>query len=293
MADWSETCRSTVAPWECDVTEHFTIAFYLDRVEMAGANLADRLGVAETLRIGGFVRRFDLRFVHELRAGDSFHVESAPLGLDPDLRLGHRIVDSAGGETVTWVEESWELPSARLPAARREGIGRQLAKWDVARWDVARWDGPAIERRPAPKSMAGAIPSARGRAKPGDLDENSRFSLAAFVHRFTDGLLQTLAAIGMGGASMKTARRGFSTFELALRISSAPIPGTPYLVETGIAHLGNSSIRFVHRMTDPRSRAEFARADQFGVQLDLDTRRPAPLPEAVRARAAALLLPTG
>jgi acyl-CoA thioesterase FadM len=63
------------------------------------------------------------------------------------------------------------------------------------------------------------------------------------------------------------------------------------LVETGIVHLGNSSIRFVHRMCDPASGSEFARLGQFGVQLDLDARRPAALPEALRSAAARLVVP--
>jgi acyl-CoA thioester hydrolase len=233
------------------------------------------------LRAGGFPRRFNLRFARELRAGDSFHVESAALALDPTLRLGHRFVDSVGGETVTWVEELWDLPSGRLSAERRRAIGRRLAPWE----------GPAAEARPEPRTMAGAIPCARGRVKPGDLDERGNFSLAAFVHRFTDAVVQASAAIGMNGRYMKAERRGFSTFELALRVVGAPRPGDPYLVETGIAHLGSSSIRFLHRMSDPRTGTELARLGQFGVQLDLDARRPAPLPEEIRAKAAALLLP--
>ena len=224
--------------------------------------------------------KFTLRFVHELRAGDSFHLESAAIGLDPGLRLGHRFVYSVGGEAVTWVEAMWELPHGQLPAERREEIGR--AGCGVG--------GPA-PARPEPKSMAGAVPSARGRVRPGDLDEHGRFSLAAFVHRFTDALLQASAAIGMSSMYMTAGRRGFSTFELALRIVGAPRLGAPDLGETGIAHLGGSSLRFVHRMSDPRTGEEFARLGQFGVQLDLDARRPAPLPEEIRTRAAALLLP--
>ncbi|MGH7113603.1 MAG: thioesterase family protein [Stellaceae bacterium] len=283
MANLIETCRGTVAPWECDITEHFTIAYYLDRVEQATAGLAEALGLAELLRAGGFPRRCNLRFVHELRAGDSFHLDSAALALDPAPRLGHRFVDSASGETVTWVEEIWELPPGSLPEERRQAIEKHLAAWE----------GPATEQRPEPKSMAGAVPSARGRVSPVDLDEHGRFSLCAFVHRFTDALLQASAAIGVSNAYMKTGRRGFSTFELALRVTGAPRLGDPYLVETGITHLGGSSIRFIHRMTDPRSGAEFARLGQFGVQLDLDARRPAPLTDEIRARAASLLLPTG
>ena len=92
---------------------------------------------------------------------------------------------------------------------------------------------------------------------------------------------------------MKTERRGYSTFELALHVTGSPQSGDPVLVETGIVHLGNSSIRFVHRMCDPATGAEYARLGQFGVQLDLDTRRPAALPEHLRAAAARLLVPVG
>jgi len=70
-----------------------------------------------------------------------------------------------------------------------------------------------------------------------------------------------------------------------------PRLGSPVLVETGIVHLGNSSIRFLHRMSDPVDGREFARLSQFGVQLDLDARRPAALPAALRAAAQRLLLP--
>jgi acyl-CoA thioester hydrolase len=283
MAEWIETCRGTVAPWECDITEHFTIAYYLDRVDQAAATVAELLGIGDLLRTGGFPRRCNLRFVRELRAGASFHVESAAIGLDPALRLGHRFVGSVSGEAVTWIEEIWDLLPGQLTTERRDAIGRQLAAWA----------GPATEERPEPKTTAGAVPSARGRVKPGDLDEHGRFSLAAFVHRFTDALLQASAAIGMTGEYMKAHRRGFSTFELALSVVRPPRLGEPYLVETGIMHLGGSSVRFLHHMTDPRTGEEYARLGQFGVQLDLDARRPAPLPDEIRARAAALLLPTG
>jgi acyl-CoA thioesterase FadM len=279
VADWIETCRGSVAPWECDITEHFTIAYYLDRLDQAATALAEFLGLAGHLKAGIFPRQFTLRFTRELRAGASFHVESAAIGLDPALRLGHRFVDSTTGETVTWIEEVWE--AVRLSDAERVALGRVLAVWE----------GPAIERRPEPPSTAGAIPTARGRIRPVDFDEFGRFSLAAFVHRFTDALIQASAAIGMTADYMKTERRGYSTFELALRIGSAPRLGDPYLVETGIAHLGSSSIRFVHRMTNPRNGEELARLGQFGVQLDLNARRAAPLPPEIRTAAARLLLP--
>jgi len=116
-------------------------------------------------------------------------------------------------------------------------------------------------------------------------------ALAAFVHRFTAGCMQALAAIGATAGYLDAERRGYSTFELALRITRSPQMGSALLVETGIVHLGNSSIRFLHRMTDPTDGGELALLSQFGVQLDLDTRRPAALPEALRTTAARLLVP--
>jgi hypothetical protein len=44
-------------------------------------------------------------------------------------------------------------------------------------------------------------------------------------------------------------------------------------------------------MSDPQTGDELARLSQFGVQLDLDARRPAPLLEHIRVAAAPLVLP--
>ena len=280
MTNWIETYRGTVPPWECDVTEHFTIAYYFARLEEAEPNLAEALGLGERLRVGGFTRRLDVRFARELRAGSSFQVEGAVLGLDEGLRLGHRFVDSANGETVTWIDERWDLANAPLSGEERGALAGRLATWE----------GPVAEIRPEPKSAEGFIPTARGRVRPADLDSAGHFGLAAIVHRFTDACIQAGSAIGMDSEYMEKSRRGFSTFELALRIGGALGLDEPYLVETGIAHLGNSSLRLVHVMTDPRSGREIARLGQYGVNLDLDARRPARWPDEVRTRAAKLVI---
>ena len=280
MTNWIETYRGTVPPWECDVTEHFTIAYYFARLEEAEPNLAEALGLGERLRVGGFTRRLDVRFARELRAGSSFQVEGAVLGLDEGLRLGHRFVDSANGETVTWIDERWDLANAPLSGEERGALDGRLATWE----------GPVAEIRAEPKSTEGFIPTARGRVRPADLDSAGHFGLAAIVHRFTDACIQAGSAIGMDSEYMEKSRRGFSTFELALRIGGALKLDDPYLVETGIAHLGNSSLRLVHVMTDPRSGREIARLGQYGVNLDLDARRPARWPDEVRTRAAKLVI---
>jgi acyl-CoA thioesterase FadM len=282
MAAWIETCRSVVSPWECDVTEHFTIAYYFDRLADAATTTTEKLGLHD--HAGSAFRRFDVRFVRELRAGASFHILSGPIALDENsVRLGHQVIDSADGEVTAWVEQILDHAASPLPRNLREAIGGRLLAWP----------GPAVERRPEPTTIEQFIPTVRDRVKPMELDSDGRLALSGFVHRFTAGSIQALAAIGATSSYMKTERRGYSTFELALRVTGSPQSGDPVLVETGIVHLGNSSIRFVHRMCDPATGAEYARLGQFGVQLDLDARRPAALPERLRAAAARLLVTVG
>jgi acyl-CoA thioesterase FadM len=280
MAGWTETWRGIVAPWECDITEHFTIAYYFDRLADATPMLAISLGLDAASRSTG--RRLHVRFVSELRAGASFHIMSAPLALDKaSLRLGHQFVDSANGEVTAWVEETLDNAAAGLVRESRETIERGLASWP----------GPVVERRPEPTTTQGFIPTARDRIRATDLDADGYFTLAAFVHRFTAGCMQALAALGATASYLEAERKGFSTFELALQVSALPGLASHVVVETGIAHLGNSSIRLIHRMCDPADGREFARMGQFGVQLDLDTRRPAALPEALKTAAQRLVVP--
>ncbi len=277
MSDpWIETYRGAVSPWETDVTEHFTVAFYFDRIAMAEAALAERLGLLDTLRAGGFTRRYDVRYARELRAGGAFHVESAALGTDGGgVRLGHRFVDSVTGEAITWFGVHWDGTAASMPA-------EQVA---------ADWDGPEFETRADPRDLSRLIPSAAGRIQPGDLDEFGRLGICGMIHKFSDSSVQTGAAIGLTADYIKTARRGFSTFEFRLSISGSLGLGDIYRNRTGIAHLGNSSLRFLHVMSDGNGR-EVARLGQFGVTLDLDARRPAALAPELRARAEKLVVPT-
>jgi acyl-CoA thioesterase FadM len=274
MTDWTETYRGGVPPWQCDVTEHFTVAFYFDRLEEAAANLIDTLGPL------GMPSQIDARFAKELRAGATFHIESAPLRIDERVRIGHRVVDSSSGEVVTWFDTHYD---PILSPDQRRSIGERLAIWN----------GPAAEHRPEPTATDGFIPTARGRTKPGDLDAAGNFSLSAMVHRFSNASGQTAAALGMDTAFLQRNRRGFSTFEMTLRISGALGLDEPYLIETGIGHLGNSSLRMIHRMTNSQNGTEIARLGQYGVNLDLDARRPARWPDDIRDRATKLLVPVG
>ena len=271
MTRFIETYRGAASPWECDVTEHFTMAFYFDRIAQAEAAVAAELGLLDRLREGRFTRRYDVRLAHEQRAGSAFHVESTVLDGGGHLRLGHRVVNSVIGEPTTWFDTHWD------------GV-------EAPRGNPAVWDGPEFAARAEPADLAGLIPSMAGRVRPGDLDEFGRMGLAGMVHKFSDAAVQFGAALGLTADYIKTARRSFSAFELRLRIARSPRLGETYRIDSGLAHLGNTSLRYLHVLRDARG-TEIARVDRYGVQLDLDTRRPAPLAPELRKRAERLLLP--
>ncbi|HSE92406.1 MAG TPA: thioesterase family protein, partial [Methylomirabilota bacterium] len=62
------------------------------------------------------------------------------------------------------------------------------------------------------------------------------------------------------------------------------------LVRSGLLHLGNSSLRVLHRLANVRTGEVVATLEQAGVHFDMDARRPTPLPAALRERAATMLL---
>jgi acyl-CoA thioesterase FadM len=280
MTNWIETYRGTVPPWQCDLTEHFTVACYFDRLEEADANLTDELGLGTLRNCADMPRRIIGRFERELRAGAAFLVESAILSVGPACCLGHRFVDSSNGEVVTWFHDQRDVSAAAQPLVQRGALDSRITAWN----------GPAPEARPDPATTDGFVSTARGRVKPGDVDATGQLAIGAMVSRFSSASGQLSTAIGINRALRQQERRGFSTFEQILQVSGVLRLDAPYLIETGIGHLGNSSLRMIHRMIDPRTGAEVARLSQYGVNLDLDARRPARWPDDIRDRVAALVV---
>ena len=277
---WLETYRGVVNPWECDVVQHFTIAYYFDRFADATRNFFDLAGEGDGLDAGVLdgPSRSHATFQHELRAGAGFHILTAVAGIDAGtLQLGHQVVNSTTGKTVAWLSETRALAKALHSAT-----SQKLAALSVP------WPGPKVPDRPAPRTAHGPL-TARDRVKPWEIGEDGTMSLPAHVHRFSAAGMQTLAAVGMTAAYMHEQRRGYSTFELDLiRVGSASV-GDIIDVATSVAHLGNSSLRFAHRMTGPKGR-EIAFLVQSGVHLDMDARRSTAIPDELRASISKLLI---
>ena len=288
---WVDTYRGTVFPWETDIVEHLTVAYYFERFADATLALLDGLGLGAPYmnaeRRGCVTENCYVRYMHELRVGDILHIESAVIGVDEiGLHLGHRVFNSATGMLCATMEQRTrhvaldDRTESPLPShQRRTAEARMVA-----------WEGPARETRWQPETNDGFLDSARDTVKPWEIDVFGGSAFPFYIHRFSGGGIQTFAAFGMTPAYMREERRGMSTFEFQLGFHGALHAGDPVHVKTGLLHIGTSSIRILHRMFNGRTGRLVATLDQFGVHLDVDARRPTPLPDALRERARAILV---
>jgi acyl-CoA thioester hydrolase len=281
----SETYRSVVAAWECDVMGHLTIAFYFDRFADAAASLIERVAPAKAPASAAWrSTRLLTRYQKELRAGDGILIRSGVIGRDGGgIRLGHELLRPDGGEACTLVEHT--LMPRELPYGGQAEQRRVLTQAPVP------WSTPGFDDIAPPTRREGMVDSGRDRVKAWELDERGELSLSGYVHRFAHACLHVCAAFGMTTDYMRAERRGFSTFETRLELA-APPPGAgdPLVLRSGLLKAGNSSLHMLHEMRQARTGELLATFHQAGVHFDLEARRSAALPPALRSRAQSLVI---
>lgn len=294
---WLETYRGTVHRWEVDNVDHFTVGYYFARFEDATAALLHALGLepGSLASAGGacVVTDCRVRYLKELRVGDILHIRSGVVAIDGQtLLLGHEVLESASGTVCTTVEQRAIVVKAGsrtaqpLTAAQRAAAGALRVDWSSAP-EPGRPGPPASALAPGDE---GFLDTARDAVKPWEVDGQGHAGWPAYVHRFSAANAHAIAAFGITPAYMRERRRGFSTFEFRLRFPGALRAGDLVRVQSGLLHVGSSSLRLLHRMVNGATGELAATLEQSGVHLDLDARRPIPLPEELRERARALLV---
>lgn len=265
MTRYTETFQGEVFAWEVDSTEHFTVAYYYQKFESAAWRFLRLAGVdpARSRTTSALTH-----YKSELRQRDIYRIETGLIESGDTPILGHKLYNAATDTLCTTMQQSLE--------------GVTLEGTPVV------WDGDPREERSVPGDEAGWVRTSIDIARPEEADWAGHLSLSSYIHRFSAANSFALSAVGMTPQYLTESRIGLSTFEFQLTFSAQARPGDMIDVETCIAHLGNTSIRFYHRMRNAETGADLARLSQFGVHLDLDQRRPAPIPDHLRERAQAL-----
>ena len=152
--------------------------------------------------------------------------------------IGHKLFNAATGTLCTTMQHA-------LTGVTLEG-------------PTAAWDGDPREVRAVPGDDAGWMRAAIDMARPEEADWAGNLSLPGYIHRFSTANSFAMSAFGMTPQYLTEARVGLSTFEFQLTFNDYARPGDLLDVETCIAHLGNTSMRFYHRCAMrrrvPRSR---------------------------------------
>jgi acyl-CoA thioesterase FadM len=289
MNPWIETYRGTVHRWEVDNVDHFTVAYYFDRLADASVTVLEALGLRPTRpgRGSGDWSTVDcyVRYLHELRMADILHILTGVIQVEANgLLLGHKVFDSAHDAVCATIEQRIRRQRGRAPVAL---TGRQRRALEGRRVD---WDGPPREHRHAPAGDAGFHDTSRDTVTPWEIDVGGQIALSHYIHRFSAANAQLMARFGMTPAYMSEQRRGFSTFEFQLAFLGQLRAGDLVLVKSGLVRLGNTSFHVLHRMFQAGTGTLVATLHQLGVHLDLDARRPTPLPEELREQAKALVV---
>lgn len=294
--NWLETYRGTVYRWEVDQVDHFTVAFYFSRFEDATHAMLLAVGL-DPVSLAGSGQACvtvdgHVRYRRELRVGDVLHIRSGVAGVDDDgLRLVHEVIDSADGTVCTTFAQGLALIDRKTRA--RRALTRRQREAALARSvePPVIDDGPPSP--PAPSGDEGFFDAARDAVKPSELTTSGEAGMAAYIHRFSASNAHVLAAFGMTPAYSRQEQRQFSTFEFRLSCHGTLRAGDLVLVRSALLHVGNSSIRIGHRMTNAQTHELVATLEQAGVHFDTEARRPASLPPALRERALQLLVRPG
>ena len=279
--DLIETYRGDVEAWECDVFAHMNIAFYGERFGDASASLLHRVTPGRAWRS---VSLF-IRYLKELRAGESIFIRSAVIGTgegakgEKHVRIGHELLMSDGSVTT-----QAEQVLAPRDFSMRGGLKSKLDA-SVAPWPA---EGFAAIALPAAQ---GAAATMRDRVKSWELDERGELSLFGLVRRCSTASSHLQVALGMTGDYIHEEKRGFATFELRLALSAwLPGAGMEISGRSSLLGIGKSSLKMVHDLVAVKEGERIARCYQAGVYFDLEKRRSAVIPDELRAKAAALVI---
>ncbi|MDP6876105.1 MAG: hypothetical protein QF521_21480 [Alphaproteobacteria bacterium] len=266
MNEYTETFRGDVATWEVDATEHFTVAYYYEKFEAAMWRFLRQAGVDPA------AARTTEALTHykaELRNRDIYKIDTALISAGETSTIAHKLFNAETGELCTTMQQTLTGISLSGPEAE--------------------WDGDPREDRPIPGKGAGWVPSLRNIVRPEEADWAGNLSLSGYVHRFSTANSFAMAAFGMTPEYMTKTRVGLSTFEFQMAFQAQAGPSDMIDIESCLAQLGGSSLRLCHRMRNAESGAEIASLSQFGVQLDLEGRRPSRIADDLRERAQPLL----
>ena len=200
------TFMGAVPPWECDIVDHFTVAYYYQKLDRATDVVLRRAGLDPADPAAPTMVRCLARFERELRKGDIYRIETARLDAD---RLAHHLIDAETGAVCTHFDQ---FMSAPIPDAGA-GLGE------------ADWDNPPLASPTPPPAAAGWLDTGADLLIAEDCGLAGRASSYAYILRFSAAGEHLRSAIGITPTYVREKQCRFRHVQLRLPIRRTGGPG--------------------------------------------------------------------
>ncbi len=135
----------------------------------------------------------------------------------------------------------------------------------------------------------GLLLTYRGTVYPQHLDHMDHMNIQYYMAKFDEAVWNLFHRIGLTPSYLRAENRGMAALETNVRYLEELFAGDVVAVHSGVLRVGETSLRFVQEMRNGETGETAAIMRVVAVHLDRAARRPVPFPEAIAARARALV----
>ncbi len=130
----------------------------------------------------------------------------------------------------------------------------------------------------------------RGTVYPQHLDHMDHMNIQYYMAKFDEAVWNLFHRIGLTPSYLRAEHRGMAALETIVRCLEELFAGDVVAVHSGVLKVGETSLCFVQEMRNGETGKTAAIMRVVSVHLDRAQRRPVPFPEAIAARARALVV---
>ncbi len=150
---------------------------------------------------------------------------------------------------------------------------------------------PAASAQAALDGSRKRMETYRGFVYPQCIDHMGHMNVQSYVARFDEASWHFLARLGLTPSFLAAQQRGLVALDQRIHYRREVLAGSLLDIGTSLVEVNGKTIRYCHIMKNSETAEEVSSMNLLVAYLDLTTRRTAPLPAVVRARARAVLRP--
>lgn len=287
--------QGSVNTWECDDGGHLNIRFHFERALVGLAHLAHALNMpgAFTQAAGSTLAPLEahIRFQREARPGAPLVMHGGVVKLDEsegivclDMRHGDGAPSSCFTLRVAHVDTRSFQP---FPWSQRARAAAKTLKCALPAHAAPRSIDMGREAANASIANARSIGAARIGGAMVTLDQCDAFGRLRgeqFLGRISDSVPNLLASWRQETAEETGMAPAGAVVEARLVFRRWPHPGDLIEVWSGVAEVGEKTLRLAHWLCDPATGAAWASMEAVALNFDVVTRKTIAPSEAARAR---------